>query len=1044
MNQEQLQTQQQGQQLPPASSSQQPTNEEEILSLTLSECGDASAEDTPSADHDRDVDVDAHTAAMAQAQVQAQEAAAAVNHHNHFDGSMESFAAANGLSTPSGDHNGANDDLAPLPMPASPSLLPLSGSPTSAAMHHHQVHHQQQQQQQHQYHQQQQHQLQQMHQQQQHHLQHQQQHAQQQQQARQNHVLGNLAMNILGVHNGGNLGDSNSVQSYFQHDHDAALAASVSNFSREFNELQKSVAGLDDRRLSDDIAAAKLETHPHSDGGGAFKSELKKRKGGANVSIDLQTKIRLIELAEEYQYDPKSSGRGKQEGGNSHVQASKEQMSGIRLAAQFGLNKSTVSRILKRKDEFKKAYYKDNISGCSKHINKKSKFEKLNRLVENWFDMTREKKVAVSDTLIRDVGKRFAEELGIEDFRGSNGWVRSLRNRKENQARNMSIEAMEREKIKKDAEAIERMRLVFPNGMKDMAGFFKDLSTFLEKDCGGIFGANGGNGGDLNSHNGGHLGVTGLDAAAVTAAGSASSYSEIEDELKEEDKVAEEFLRKKMVESLRAWSHELMESELSRLKKRLKPRQVANLHEKRRSCKYQRVRQARKRAMEDERRRTLELDPNGGMDASETGWQRRDHDGAPSGEIFVRVSGAAIGDEGGVLHGVRPFLLQELLASPQDAREQHKHAPQNNKLALAQQLRRQAKLEHEYRQFVLQVILRFYALLEAERALIAEWTMKEGSTCQDLLMRTKLVYHLNLFATQLENETSGQVRMWRLPGSDSQHQRCVKAATENVKPHHPLGEGTIEVLDVYKIENRALLHHFQCFAHALPPSEVKIKGLFCSVPTESVEHVVVWGMHADEENFLMCNGTADIQMFNRASLVKDDEAAPGTTHACYAASLWTEPFPVDPSVSSTLYFSDELRHVLLPAKATNESCQQDVDRAILAVQFADASIESLAAAFQARSYECGDVNLIRNVSLGLLGGASTTARDPSGLESSRVPKQPEQSSGQPGMRLNPESVLANCARQKKRMLEDLRALERVFGIAATNCGLDTAAVRSHK
>uniref|UniRef100_K3W842 Uncharacterized protein n=1 Tax=Globisporangium ultimum (strain ATCC 200006 / CBS 805.95 / DAOM BR144) TaxID=431595 RepID=K3W842_GLOUD len=140
----------------------------------------------------------------------------------------------------------------------------------------------------------------------------------------------------------------------------------------------------------------------------------------------------------------------------------------------------------------------------------------------------------------------------------------------------------------------------------------------------------------------------------------------------------------------------------------------------------------------------------------------------------------------------------------------------------------------------------------------------------------------SLFTTQLENETSGQVRMWRLPASDSQHQRCVKAATENVKPHHPLGEGTIEVLEVYKIENRALLHHFQCFTHVLPPSEVKIKGLFCSIPTESVEHVVVWGMHADEESFLTYNGTTDIQMFNRASLVKDDDAAPGTAHTFQA------------------------------------------------------------------------------------------------------------------------------------------------------------------
>lgn len=320
----------------------------------------------------------------------------------------------------------------------------------------------------------------------------------------------------------------------------------------------------------------------------------KKRKGAANASIDLQTKIRLIELAEEYQYDPKIAGKAKQDGDRgaaANAAASKEQMSGIRLAAQFGLNKSTVSRILKRKEEFKKAYYKDNISGCSKHINKKSKFEKLNRLVENWFDMNRDKKIAVTDTHIRDVGKRFAEELGIGDFRGSNGWVRSLRNRKEHQSRNLSIEALELEKLKRDAEAIDRMRAVFPNGMKDLSGFFRDLAIYLEKGVGdeltysesagpAIYGSSAGSDRDGSVAAVAEAALNGgvLPASAYGTFDSESSTS------RDEDRAADEFLKKKMIDSMRAWSHELMESELSRMKKRLKPRtpqhgQHSQLHE---------------------------------------------------------------------------------------------------------------------------------------------------------------------------------------------------------------------------------------------------------------------------------------------------------------------------------------------------------------------------------------------------------------------------------------------------------------------------------
>lgn len=101
--------------------------------------------------------------------------------------------------------------------------------------------------------------------------------------------------------------------------------------------------------------------------------------------------------------------------------------------------------------------------------------------------------------------------------------------------------------------------------------------------------------------------------------------------------------------------------------------------------------------------------------------------------------------------------------------------------------------------------------------------------------------------------------MWRLPVHDPQRLRCIKAATENVKKS--FASRRLEVLDVYKIENRALLECFQRFTSAMPASDVKIKGLFCSVPVDSIESCVVWGMHPEDD------ATADKELFNRVTYV---------------------------------------------------------------------------------------------------------------------------------------------------------------------------------
>ena len=85
----------------------------------------------------------------------------------------------------------------------------------------------------------------------------------------------------------------------------------------------------------------------------------------------------------------------------------------------------------------------------------------------------------------------------------------------------------------------------------------------------------------------------------------------------------------------------------------------------------------------------------------------------------------------------------------------------------------------------------------------------------------------------------------RLPSSHPQYIRCRRAASENLKPGFFDGAASyngINVLDVYKVENKPLLEKFQKCAAMLEPG--KVKGLFTSVPAKAVERTVVLGFGA--------------------------------------------------------------------------------------------------------------------------------------------------------------------------------------------------------
>ena len=139
----------------------------------------------------------------------------------------------------------------------------------------------------------------------------------------------------------------------------------------------------------------------------------------------------------------------------------------------------------------------------------------------------------------------------------------------------------------------------------------------------------------------------------------------------------------------------------------------------------------------------------------------------------------------------------------------------------------------------------YFATLERERVIYKRRLGEEVTSCDSLQQHLKASLRLNIFAIHLESETDRQVLLKRLPSSHPQYIRCRRAASENLKPGFFDGAASyngINVLDVYKVENKPLLEKFQKCAAMLEPG--KVKGLFTSVPAKAVERTVVLGFGA--------------------------------------------------------------------------------------------------------------------------------------------------------------------------------------------------------
>lgn len=89
------------------------------------------------------------------------------------------------------------------------------------------------------------------------------------------------------------------------------------------------------------------------------------------------------------------------------------------IGRRFGLSPSTIATIWKNKDKILQA----ELEGKSSKKIRKPKFEDLDAAMLSWFHNQRQNNVPISGPIVKAKAEKFAEQLGINNFKASEGWL---------------------------------------------------------------------------------------------------------------------------------------------------------------------------------------------------------------------------------------------------------------------------------------------------------------------------------------------------------------------------------------------------------------------------------------------------------------------------------------------------------------------------------------------------------------------------------------------------------------------------------------------
>lgn len=113
-----------------------------------------------------------------------------------------------------------------------------------------------------------------------------------------------------------------------------------------------------------------------------------------------------------------------------------------RYAERSGIPKSTISDILKKREEIRKLYEENrDFAACRINGHLTEDGLKLDRLVWEWFSMARSKNVPISGSMIQHQAGDFAKLLKMDKFVGSPGWLQKWQKRHNVSAKTISGES---------------------------------------------------------------------------------------------------------------------------------------------------------------------------------------------------------------------------------------------------------------------------------------------------------------------------------------------------------------------------------------------------------------------------------------------------------------------------------------------------------------------------------------------------------------------------------------------------------------------------
>ena len=106
----------------------------------------------------------------------------------------------------------------------------------------------------------------------------------------------------------------------------------------------------------------------------------------------------------------------------------KGKLSARKIADHFGVGRSQINSVLKTKADVL-ADFDNNVSAERKRQKKAIGNDDINKLVWEWFKNATSRRINLSGQLIKEKALKFAQDLGVESFKASNGWLESFKHR---------------------------------------------------------------------------------------------------------------------------------------------------------------------------------------------------------------------------------------------------------------------------------------------------------------------------------------------------------------------------------------------------------------------------------------------------------------------------------------------------------------------------------------------------------------------------------------------------------------------------------------